>query len=538
MIVLILDRLYTGNIIAQGSGKMSNNHRSKGISYLLGILMVGFMLASCTPQPVQPAALLTEKPSLEESAPTKMPNLAPQTPDDPAPVNGAVRQGLNVTLAWSGGDLNGDSVTYTVYLAANDSNPHTVVSANQSKTTYYSEIKVIPNTTYYWKIVAKDAPGASMPGPIWNFTTGDGSSSKAIHITAGGSHTCAITSVSGVKCWGYNGDGQLGDGTTTNRWIPIDVTGLSSKVVAIAAGNTDTCALTIGGGVKCWGDNDNGELGEGNNFRQLTPVDVIGLSSDVVAITAGFGHTCALTDGGGVKCWGANESAQLGNGTADFDLHPIPVDVVGLSSGVKAIAAGGSHTCALTDGGGVKCWGDNFQGELGNGTMNFVGPNMLSVGVVGLSSGVVAITAGNSHTCALTNSGGVKCWGDNKYGQLGDGTTTNRWIPMNVAGLSSGVVAIAAGDSDTCALTTSGKVKCWGWNESGQLGEGTTVQHLEPVNVTGLLSRVATITGGGLHSCVLTIEGGIKCWGWNDSGQLGNGTTTNSPTPVDVVGFP
>ncbi|MGA9350442.1 MAG: hypothetical protein WBW48_16795, partial [Anaerolineae bacterium] len=182
-------------------------------------------------------------------------------------------------------------------------------------------------------------------------------------IAAGYRHTCALTA-GGVKCWGYNGYGQLGDGTWTWRNTPVDVSGLTSGVTTIAAGSYHTCALTAGGGAKCWGHNNNGQLGDGTTTNRNTPVDVSGLTSGVDAIAAGSYHTCALT-AGGVKCWGLNDYGQLGDGTTTN--RNTPVDVSGLTSGVAAIAAGYYHTCALTAG-GVKCWGRNNNGQLGDGT--------------------------------------------------------------------------------------------------------------------------------------------------------------------------
>jgi len=350
-------------------------------------------------------------------------------------------------------------------------------------------------------------------------------------VTGGQWHTCALTTAGGVKCWGYNGDGQLGDGTTTARLTPTEVSGLGSGVTAIAAGYTHTCVLTAAGGVKCWGHNGGGQLGDGTTDHRLTPVDVSGLDSGVTAITAGGLHTCALTATGGVKCWGNNDYGQLGSEATTEDGQPTPVDVFGLDSGVIAIAAGLYHTCALTAAGVVVCWGDNDDGQLGDGTTT---NRWTPVDVSGLTSGVTAITGGGNHTCALTAAGGVKCWGYNGSGQLGDGTTTRRLTPTDVSGLDSGVTAIAAGGSHTCALTAAGGVKCWGGNYYGQLGDGTTTRRLTPADVSGLDSGVTAITAGGRHTCALTAAGGVKCWGNNSGGQLGGRIANYRPWPADV----
>ncbi len=346
-------------------------------------------------------------------------------------------------------------------------------------------------------------------------------------ITAGFSHTCALTTRGSVLCWGRNEYGALGNGTRTSSSVPVEVSGLASGVTSISAGAHHTCALTRGGVVKCWGNNGYHQLGNGTTEDGLVPGEVPGLSSGVIAIAAGIGHTCALMSKGRVTCWGDNEYGQLGDGATTSSSAP--VEVTGLPSGVRAISTGGYHTCALTTAGSVVCWGN----LLGSGTPK---NSLVPVEVAGLASGVTAISAGMVHTCALTNGGVIQCWGDNAYRQLGEGSTTGSSVPVQIAGLASGVTAIAAGSAHTCALTDAGGVKCWGYNGHGALGVGTaTVVSVVPVDVSGLASGVTAIAAGASHACALMRGGSVLCWGFNYHGQLGNGTTADSSVPVGVA---
>lgn len=321
----------------------------------------------------------------------------------------------------------------------------------------------------------------------------------ATQIATSWNHVCAIDAGGGVWCWGFNLRGQLGNGTTTDSTLPVAVTGLASGVAAVSAGVNETCAVTTSGGVKCWGWNGQGQLGDGTTVDSSTPVDVVGLASGVARVAVGSSHACALTVAGAVKCWGAAGRGQLGNGTNT--ASSTPVDVIGLASGATWITAGGGWSCAVASGGAVKCWGEGLYGELGTGV---AGDSNVPVDVVGLGSGVAEVEASRfGTTCALTTAGGVACWGNTGFGTgsvpiaaaglasgvasisaggpggalvlTTSGAVKSLAVPggapavaSDVNGLGSGMVAVAAGDA-SCALTAAGEIKCWG---GGNLGEG------------------------------------------------------------------
>ena len=389
-----------------------------------------------------------------------------------------------------------------------------------------------PSATPRIAATARPSPASTVavatPTPTALIATG-----RAIGVSAGDYHTCALTRGGGVKCWGQNTDGQLGNGSTPDSATPVEASGLRRGVTAVVAGGDYTCALTSGGGVKCWGYNGSGQLGNGSTAGSPTPVDVVGLASGITAITVGDSTTCALTRDGGVKCWGR----LLGNGSTTTNTKP--VDISGLASGVTAIAAGYGHVCALMATGRVRCWGYNRYGQLGNGSTT---NSAIPVDISGLTSGVTAIAAGAGHTCAITEEGGATCWGYGGDGQLGNGSTADSAMPVDVAGLTSGVTAIAAGilhsedGSHTCAVTSAGSAMCWGPNTYGQLGNGSYTKSSVPVQVSGLASGVAAITVSNDHTCALTSGGGVACWGNNTSKQAGK-PLKDSNVPVVVSGL-
>jgi len=366
-------------------------------------------------------------------------------------------------------------------------------------------------------------------------------------VAAGASHTCALLNTGAVNCWGRNGNGRLGNGSTTNSSAPVAVNAFtvgSATAVSITAGALHTCALLNTGAVNCWGYNSAGQLGDGSTTNRLAPVAVNAFtvgSATAVSITAGYNHTCALLNTGAVNCWGYNGDGQLGNGSTADSL--VPVAVSAFIGGVTAVSitAGGFHTCALLNTGAVNCWGYNGFGQLGNGSSaDSSAPVAVNAFTVG-SATAVSITAGYNHTCALLNTGAVNCWGYNGSGQLGDGTTNQSSAPVAVSAFTGGVtaVSITAGGSHTCALLNTGAVNCWGYNGDGRLGNGTTNQSSAPVAVSAFTGGVTavSITAGDFHTCAVLNTGAVNCWGSNSAGQLGDGSTTGGLVPAKAILF-
>jgi alpha-tubulin suppressor-like RCC1 family protein len=336
-------------------------------------------------------------------------------------------------------------------------------------------------------------------------------------IFAGGNSSCAVGG-QGAFCWGDNSSGQLGDGTNQNRKTPAPVSAVGGKILSISIGYTFSCLISDSEGVVCIGS---------------SPVDQIqfGRLDRFESVSVGTSHICGLTADGAAECWGGNRLGAVGDGTTEDRAIPAPVK--GLGSGVASIAAGVDFTCALQTG-GVKCWGSNDIGQLGSGTYE---SSPVPTDVLGLESSVAGVTVGVFHACAWKLNGEAWCWGENSFGQLGDGTQINTPIPVQVIGLGGGVKAMAAGGSHTCAVLVGGDVKCWGSDDFGQLGDGSTTAQPAPVSVSGLNGTAVGIAAGGGHTCVLLQSGGVRCWGSNQSGQLGNNGDRNSSKPVSVI-FP
>jgi alpha-tubulin suppressor-like RCC1 family protein len=342
-------------------------------------------------------------------------------------------------------------------------------------------------------------------------------------------YSCAVTSQEEASCWGYNNRGQIGQGGTAYTAVPLFSGPGSLRFEIIDLGTKHGCGLRADGTVQCWGSNNFGQLGNGFNgdkFASGSPVDVSNLENTVIDIAAGGEHSCAVIANGEVKCWGENEHGQLGDGNFGYNWAVIPVDVINLNATAEVVVAGNRHTCVLTTAGGVKCWGSNEYGQIGNGSSESFEPTPMDV--TGLTSGVIALSAGFDHNCAVTTDGAVKCWGYNTFYQLGDGTQNDRNIPIDVTGLASGITDISAGYDHTCALSNSGTVKCWGASADGSLVPS-------PQDITDPTLEIINLSAGGTTNvCVVTSSGILQCMGGNQFGEVGNGTFEPNSSFIDV----
>jgi len=351
-------------------------------------------------------------------------------------------------------------------------------------------------------------------------------------VSAGQSHTCGVTA-NGIMCWGLNGHGQLGDDTVVDRNRPAYVHNIGEGEYEISAGGAHTCMKSGADSAWCWGANGEGQLGVGSTTESHVPQELTGWFRVVIVSTGGT-HTCAIADEGtptSPYCWGSNSHRQVGIDGEAYYASPQPVSGTPTWN-MRLIAAGGTHACGISTGGELLCWGGNEFGQLGTGTTEDTEtPSVVDLG----GTTVLTATAGGGHTCAHRMDGVVQCWGRNDRGQLGNGTTTGSSIPVAVAELPGAVAAVSAGGEHTCALMASNAVYCWGRNSEGQLGNAAWEDSSRAVLVTGLERSVVRVSAGGAHTCALMDTGAIMCWGDNEFGQLGDGTNNSSSLPVGIL---
>ena len=386
-------------------------------------------------------------------------------------------------------------------------------------------------------------------------------------IDLGTTTSCAIVSAADVQCWGSNGLGELGRGNTDDvgdSETPAEAgtlnLGAGFVAAAVSSGSIHTCALSNVGTIKCWGDGAFGRLGYGNTEfigDNETPaaVGTVNLGGTATAVSVGGTHSCAILTGGAVKCWGWNSLGELGYGNtiSNSDTEtPASAGTIALGGAATAITAGSFFTCALLVGGAVKCWGDGADGRLGQGDTSPIGDDETPASVPNINLGgtATAISAGASHVCALMSTGGVRCWGLGGDGPLGYGNQNrigDNETPASAGDVPLGntAISIAAGDYHTCAILSGGSVKCWGRGVDGRLGYGNTVnvgdnETPADVGVVEVGGTVIAIAAGGAHTCVILSNKTVKCWGLGSSGQLGYGNTNGigddeAPSTVGVV---
>lgn len=347
------------------------------------------------------------------------------------------------------------------------------------------------------------------------------------------SHVCALPNSNQLYCWGNNESGQLGIGVTGHQYDATTPQAIDSttQYQIVSLGSQHTCALTVAGQIKCWGANFQGQIGNGTQSPAVVNPTTIDLSTSYKFVTAGSEHSCGITTAGKLKCWGYNFRGELGDGTNNLSSIPISIDA---GENYISVSAGQDFTCAVTANGQLKCWGDGAYRKLGTGnTANQSLPTNIDIGTK-----YVEVNVGGSHACALTESHQIKCWGRNSHGQVGNGLQNGADVSTpELIDASTQYVTIGVGYVHTCGLTQNQQIKCWGLNNIGQMGNNAV-----PVNnyLPGLVS------GGGLYlkiaiasysACALTTNNSLFCWGDNQNGQLGSGNKVDSPIPIAVLGI-
>ena len=364
-------------------------------------------------------------------------------------------------------------------------------------------------------------------------------------------NTCAIRNDGDLYCWGRNGNGQLGIGSMGNsHWKdrPTKTNNLGSDAISVSLGEQHTCAVLDTGVLKCWGRNNHGQIGVGSGGDKDTPQTVnVGSGRTTTSVYLGYHHSCAILDDQSVKCWGRNQDGELGVGSTTSSFNtPQAINTLGTNRHAISLALGQGFTCALLDDGSIKCWGQDNFGQRGDGGGSGSDIRSPPSSAISLPAGRTAtqISAGEFHVCALLDDASVVCWGKNSEGQLGDGTTTQRTAPVTTSSFGSGHSAsfISAGYDHTCALLTDGGVRCWGSNNNGQLGDGTSTDRTSPpssdINLGSGYTAIGVSAGGG-HTCAMLNDGDMKCWGARGGGQLGddsNFASGDQLTPVFVQG--
>jgi len=349
---------------------------------------------------------------------------------------------------------------------------------------------------------------------------------SALQLDSNGGHACAVIADGQVRCWGINRLGQLGDGTTVDRLVPVVVAGPFGEATDVSVGGEHTCALLRSGDLRCWGSNARGQLGMPGAGGSASPVNVVAAGSGIVSVATGAYHTCVVKNSGAVLCWGANSYGQLGNGsTVD---SAVPVSPIGLDHGVVQLATKFDHTCAVMADRTVRCWGYNYSGQVGDGTL----VDRLAPATVPNVAGVDTVTAAGWRSCVLTLQAKVYCWGELEHHVFDGGIYVVSPVPVLIGGFTGRPIALSDDGDSSCIVDELGGAQCWGDNYVGQLGDGTRNYRRLPGYVVGLQQGVRQVAMGGGSACAMLVSGAVQCWGTNYLGQLGTGDRGDRNTPT------
>jgi alpha-tubulin suppressor-like RCC1 family protein len=352
-------------------------------------------------------------------------------------------------------------------------------------------------------------------------------------IGAGSSHSSAITESGKLYTWGYNFHGELGDGTTANKTVPTLIDRFNGeKVIAVSLGYYHSAAITETGKLYTWGYNGDGRLGDGTTTNRATPILIDNFDGEkVIAVSLGDRHSSAITESGKLYTWGYNNFGQLGDGTTTTRTTPTLIDKFN-DEKVISVSLGRYHSSAITESGKLYTWGLNDAGQLGDGTT----ANKTIPTLINRFNGekIIAVSLGWYHSSAVTESGKLYTWGLNGNGQLGDGTTANKTVPTLIDRFNGEkVIAVSLGYYHSAAITETGKLYTWGYNGDGRLGDGTTTNRATPILIDNFDGeKVIAVSLGDRHSSAITESGKLYTWGLNGNGQLGDGTTANKTVPT------
>ena len=403
----------------------------------------------------------------------------------------------------SGASVNGTATTdsdgkVTMYLPNGN---HTFTAS------YNGQTESTTTTVNNAETTAEIVLGTSQSNPDYNFNT----TGEIVQVVAGGSHSATVTKDGSLYMWGWNFHGQLGDGTTTDRYTPVKI---MDNVASVSLGGYHSAAITKDGSLYMWGCNGNGRLGDGTTTDRYTPVKIM---DNVASVSLGGYHSAAITKNGSLYTWGYNEYGQLGDGTSSHKTKPVKI-----MDNIVSVSLGGYHSAAITKDGSLYMWGFNYRGRLGDGT------TASKDTPVKIMDNVVSVSLGSGYSAAVTKDGSLYMWGHNGNGQLGDGTSSHKTKPVKIM---DNIVSVSLGGYHSAAITKDSNLYMWGGNGNGQLGDGITTNRNTPVKI---MDNVASVSLGGYHSAAITKNGSLYTWGYNEYGQLGDGTTTDRTSPVAI----